>query len=460
MSEPIHHSIKSEIKNTFSLSLPLIASQLVYSSSGFVSVAMVARLGKDALAANILVSMVWFALSVLFFGILNAISVLVAHQYGARNEKTISQIMGQSYIMGLIICIVMGLVVLSVPYFLRLSEQPVAVLDQAYQYAHSLLWTIPGLIALIVGEQFLMGLGRTKLVLYISLLVIPVEIPLIYLLIFGKLGLPAFGIAGVGYGLGVTFTLSAIGLTLYLLFSRAYRHFHIFYGITRVHARYLKELFVVGLPMGLMHFIEVAAFAVATFWMSRFGTTLLAAHQIVIQFLGFAITIVFAMSQAVTTRVGHEVGRHDRVGIQYAVYVGMAVNFTGMALIGAGFYFFPDFFLQFDVNVHDPKNQALVSDAASLLAIAAVLMIFDNFRIIGFGALRGLKDTHFPMLASLVSFWFIGLTSAYLFAFVLHDNAEGIWWGLTLGIACGAFMIFARLQYLISRVDLHKVLKI
>ncbi len=45
--------------------------------------------------------------------------------------------------------------------------------------------------------------------------------------------------------------------------------------------KYFKELIHVGLPMGFMHVIEICAFTIMTFWIARFGTTTLAAHQIV-----------------------------------------------------------------------------------------------------------------------------------------------------------------------------------
>ena len=103
------HSIKSEIKDTISLSIPLIASQLIYACSGFIGTAMVAHLGQDALAASVLVSMIWMSLSVFFFGILNSVSVLVSHQFGANNDKAISEIMGQAFILGIIVTIIMVL---------------------------------------------------------------------------------------------------------------------------------------------------------------------------------------------------------------------------------------------------------------------------------------------------------------------------------------------------------------
>lgn len=455
----ILHSIKNEIKNTLSLSIPLVASQLIYACSGFIGTAMVAQLGEDALAASVLVSMIWMSLSVLFFGLLNSVSVLVSHQYGAKNIHSISEIMGQSFLLGIIISLLIILLLCSMPLFLHLTTQPPAVVKLAIQYMHALLWTIPGLITMIIYEQFLAGINRAKLVLQISLLVVPIEIPLIYFLIFGKLGLPACGVAGIGYGFAVTYTSTAIMLTIYLLKSEIYQKFKLFSAINKIDLVWLKELIRIGLPMGLMHVIEVGAFTVMTFWIAQFGTTLLAAHQIVMQYLGFVITLAFAMSQAVTVRVGYEVGRKDLSGIRYAVYIGVFLNLICISFIALLFNLVPEFFLSLDINTDSVKNASLVRDASSLLAICGILLIFDNFRIIGFGALRGLKDTKFPMYVSLIAFGLIGLSLGFLFGFIFDLKGEGIWWGMVFGIATGAAIVFIRVQYLLRRVDLGQLVE-
>ncbi|MBX3709887.1 MAG: MATE family efflux transporter [Gammaproteobacteria bacterium] len=456
----VFRSIQNEVNANLSLSIPLVASQLIYACSGFIGTAMIARLGQDALAASVLVSMIWMTLTVLFFGMLNSISILISHQYGAKNYSAISEIMGQAFILGILLAVIMILLLFSMPLFLHFTSQPPVVLKLAIDYMHALIWTIPGLITLIICEQFLAGVNRARLVLRISLLVVPVEIPLIYLLIFGKLGLPACGVAGIGYGFATTYTTVAICLTLYLIKSKQYRIFNIVNTMYKINITRLKELFIIGLPMGCMHVIEVSTFAFATFWIAQFGTTMLAAHQIVMQYLGFAITIVFAMSQAVTVRVGHAVGQQNLSSIRYAIYVGMMLNFLCMVVITLALNIFPHFFLRLDIDIYAATNTLLIRDSTMLLSIGGILMLFDNFRIIGFGALRGLKDTQFPMYASFVSFWIIGLGLAYLLGFTFQFSGKGIWWGLTLGIASGAVIVCLRVQWLLKRVDLQKLMGI
>ena len=71
------YSVRNEIKNTLAISVPLVSAQIVYASSGFLGTAMVAQLGQDALAASVMVAMIWMCLSVLFFGILNFLKIQI-----------------------------------------------------------------------------------------------------------------------------------------------------------------------------------------------------------------------------------------------------------------------------------------------------------------------------------------------------------------------------------------------
>ena len=451
------HPIRTEIKNTLAISVPLVSSQIVYASSGFLGTAMVARLGEDALAASVLVSMIWMCLSVLFFGILNSISVLISHEYGAGNHEGISKVMGQAFILGLIVTLMLMGAMLFMPFLVDHSKQPAHVLELSRIYTYSLIWQVPGLVLTVILEQFLAGVNRAKMVLRISLMIVPIEIPLIYMLVFGKFGFPELGIAGVGYGFAITYTLSSVLLTWYLCKAKQYQFFGLFSRITTFHGTYFKELLKIGWPMGLMHVIEIFAFTIMTFWVSHFGTTMLAAHQLVLQFLWFAITLVFAMSQAVTVRVGYSVGEGNIQAVHYASYVGMAINSVCVLAVALAFMFAPAFFLSLDLNVTDPANAQLVHDATTLLYISSVFLICDNFRIISFGALRGLKDTRFPMYAAFVAFWIVGLSTSYYFGFILKGEGAGIWWGMTLGIGIGAIMVLVRLHQRLKTVDIEMI---
>lgn len=452
------HPIKHEIKETMSLSLPLIGSWLIYSMSGFIGTAMVAHLGDDALAASILVQTMWMSVMVFFFGVFTSISVLVSHQYGARNHKAIGEIMGQAFILGALMCIPIAGTVLLFPTILNYTAQTPHVLALAMKYTHSLVWSVPGMLFLVILEHFLNGIGRTKFSLMISMIEVPIEIALIYLFVFGGFGIPAFGIAGVGYGFAASYTLTLIVLVLYLQRARFIKPFELFKYMGQIHLGYCKELFAVGLPVGIMYLIEVTAFSAATFLMARFNTTILAAHQIIMQYLGLTINITFAIAQAVSIRIGHNAGQKNAIGVRYAAYAGIVISTLCMGIMSFLYLFFPRVLLLIDINSYDPANAVLVKAAISLFAVLSIFQLAEGVRIVESGALRGLKDTRFSMYASFIAFWLVGISSAYLFGFNLDWQGPGIWAGLSLGAIVGTVILFVRLRNKLRNINFDLLL--
>jgi MATE family multidrug resistance protein len=76
--------------------------------------------------------------------------------------------------------------------------------------------------------------------------------------------------------------------------------------------------------------------------------------------------------------------------------------------------------------------------------VAALFQIFDGAQAIGAGALRGLKDTRWPMAFAGVGYWIVGLGSAAGLAFGLGLGGLGIWIGLAVGLAATAVLMVVR----------------
>lgn len=460
MSQLKHHTISSEAKENISLSMPLIGSWLIYSLSGFIGTVMVARLGEDALAASVLVTTIWSTLSVFFFGIFSAVSILISHQYGARNFGAISRIMGQAFQQGLYTCFPIMLTIFLVPYILQWTSQEPHVTALATQYGHALLWSIPGVIVLIILEHFLNGIGKTKMSLWISLLEVPFEIFLMYGFVFGRFGFPDCGIAGVGYGIAASYTITAILLVLYLYRARFAQPFLLFKKVMTFDKPYFLEILRIGVPIGVAYLIEVSAFMFVTMFMAHFSTNALAAHQIAMQYMGLTINVAYAMAQAVSIRIGLNVGREDMQGVRYASYVGLSLVSVVVLLITAIYLFFPELLLRIDFDASHPTNLAVAKDAISFLMILGVFQFFDSIRIMETGILRGLKDTKFAMYISILTFWVVGTSSAFIFGFGFGWQGKGIWWGMTLGVAVGALILSVRSRKLLRKEKLADVIRV
>jgi MATE family multidrug resistance protein len=105
------------------------------------------------------------------------------------------------------------------------------------------------------------------------------------------------------------------------------------------------------------------------------------------------------------------------------------------------------------IYTHDP---AVVALAATLLPIAGVFQVFDGLQVVSIGLLRGLGDTQVPMIVNVVGFWCLGIPVSLWLGFRLDYGAQGLWWGLVLGLTIVALILLLRLRRHASR-DLSRV---
>jgi MATE family multidrug resistance protein len=95
--------------------------------------------------------------------------------------------------------------------------------------------------------------------------------------------------------------------------------------------------------------------------------------------------------------------------------------------------------------------------ASSLLPLAGLFQVFDGIQVVTGGILRGLGDTRSPMIINLLGFWGVGIPAGLLLGFKAGMGAQGLWWGLVVGLASVAVILLVRVRYRI-RARLGRVL--
>ena len=437
---------------TLRAAFPIVTTNIIFACTGFLCTAMIAHLGTPYLAASVIVSTLWMALSFSFCGVLSAVGVLVSHAFSANKPTVISQIMHQGYLLGIFLCAALVLITINIPTLLQYFIYDEKVYEIACQYLFTQAWSLPGLILLTIYEQLLIGIGQSKLILKISLFVVPIEIFFAYVFVHGLFGIPAFALSGIGYGLAVTFNISAICMTFFLYKSKINTNFVLFNPrqFKKINLSYLKELAVIGIPVGIMQVIEIGSFAISALLVAHYSTVMLAAHQIILQYFWAVIVFIMAISQAITMRVGHAIGRGDSDNLFNVIKIGVAVSLLLVGSLIFLFEYYTDFLLKIDIDTHLLEDNSLLFHCRRLFEIAGILLVFESIRISGFGCLRGLKDTKYPMFISFCSFWLIGLSSAYILGHHLKMQLTGVWIGLGTGMFFGAIATLLRIRSLLK----------
>lgn len=446
-----YYVFKMDLVKLLLLSIPLILAGLIQASVSFFVTLFLAHYGAEELAAGAIVSWVFTTLMVIIWGSLSAISTLVAIYHGEENETGIAHVLRDGILLALLFSIPTILILWETTQFLHWFGLPATTIELAKQYIFGLIWGVtPDFLGLVL-LQFLMGLGHMRITLVFALILVPLNIFLNYVLLFGKLGFPKWGIAGIGWGTTITFWVTALGLLVYLILNKNYRHYFE-NALSLKPPYYIFKLCHIGIPAGLMFSLQVAFFLVITIFMGHFSTQVLAANQIALQYGWLSFVVLYAIAQAVTVTVGHALGKQNRVAAEKACYNGMIIVMSLIGLVSICYWLIPEKLISLDIDISDPKNAPIYFYAKQFLAFAGVFQLLEALRIILFGALRGLKDTRFSLWSSAFSFWIVALPLGYLLAIILNWGSVGLWWGITLSGLVSAPLLYFRFRYKVKEI--------
>lgn len=436
---------KSDFRILVGLAVPLLLSGGIESSLGFTSNVFLAHLGPLALGAGSLI--VWFfaTLMVIMWGVFTAVSILIANYHGANNNEAIGLVLRDAIILAFLLTIPTSILIYNLaPVLVFLGQKPFVV-ARAFPYLHALSSTVlPDFLSLAL-LQFIIGLGKTRTNLIFTILWVPINITFNYIFVFGKFGIHRFGIAGLGWGATASFTLLTLFLAIYLSTQQQFKQYWVSFWQTSK-PTYLIELIKVGLPLGLMFCLEIACFFTITLFMGTISVNALEANQLTLQYLAFFGTLSFAIAQAITVRIGNQIGANHIETANRAAYAGIAISLTFMLFVACLYWLLPQTLISLDFNKNEISNPEMIDLSVKLFAVAAVFQLIESVRIALFGALRALKETKFTLIATLIGFWGIGIPLGYVFYHYLKIGPSSYWWALSTGAIINAALLFYRFR--------------
>jgi multidrug resistance protein, MATE family len=193
--------------------------------------------------------------------------------------------------------------------------------------------------------------------------------------------------------------------------------------------RRIRLLLHIGLPAATQIFLEIGAFGAAAMLAGRLEPAALASHQIAINCAALAYMVPLGLSSAAAVAVGQSIGRRLYALARREGFIAIAFSCIFMSCSAALFVMAPRQLL--DVYTKDAE---VLRIGRWLLAIAAVFQLFDGIQTVATGALRGLGNTHTPMLVNLAGYWLFGLPFGAALCFGYGMGVYGLWIGLSLAL--------------------------
>jgi multidrug resistance protein, MATE family len=444
---------RAELRATLALAVPLVATQLAQIAILTTDVLMMGWIGPEALAAGALGANLFFVLGTFCNGILLAVAPMMAQAIGQK--RRFMRDMRRSIRQGL-----WAMLALSVPSMVVIwhASDVLLLLGQdpgnshaAGDYARALVWGFVPTLGFMLLRSFMAALERPRPALVVMLFTFVLNAVGAYVLMFGKLGFPAYGLVGAGVASTIANAFSFVAMLGIVLLDRRFRRFHILGHFWRADWRRFSEIFRIGLPIGTILLLETGLFSGALYLMGLIGTAELAAHQIAIQVAATSFMVPLGIGQAATVRVGLCAGAGDTDGVRRAGWTAQGLGIAFMAAMGLVMWSMPTALVGLFLDLDRAENAPVVALAVEFLAFAALFQVVDGAQTIAIGALRGLKDTRVPAILAGIGYWAIGFPVAVALAFGAGMGGAGIWAGLALGLAAvAAFQVwrFARRERL------------
>ncbi|MEQ1437886.1 MATE family efflux transporter [Fontimonas sp. SYSU GA230001] len=427
--------LRAELRANLRLALPIIATQFTFMGMGTVDTLMAGRLGGDALAAVAVGSNVWFLLFTVFSGVLMACSPIVAQRIGAGRDaaETGRFVRGTAaFALGLGLLWTLTMLLAAAP-IVRLLDLGSTVSAYATEYMRAIAWGAVPFCLCFVARNVAEGHGLTRVALAAGIVGFCVNAVLDYVLMYGKLGLPALGPAGCAWA-----TVCS-GLTMAAIYAALYRQLAPLRGLQVFRGGFPQlrgeaaEVLRLGLPIAAIVAAESWMFNICALLMARFGAGAVAAHQIAINVAAMAFMVPLSIGFATTVRVGLAAGAGDRSSARLRGQAGMLLGVGFSVLSASAMALFAASIIA--LYTADDRVAAI---AVPFLYLAALFQIFDCVQATANGALRGLKDTRVPMLITVGAYWIVGMPVAVWLSFDTSLGPLGIWWAFIVALALAA----------------------
>jgi MATE family multidrug resistance protein len=325
-----------------------------------------------------------------------------------------------------------------VELFLVETRQDPAIARVAQQYVQVQSPSVPLFLVYTAQRQYLQGRGILRPALLVALFANVLNVGLNQWLIFGGLGLPAYG--AVGSGIATSIVQASMPLLMYGLMrsQRLCEGAWEPWSRDALDVRELRRILAVGVPIGLHFAAEIWGFQIAGLWAGWLGKAELAANAIVLNLASISFMLPLGVGLGSVTRIGNLVGSGRSRDAQVSAWAALALGAGLMALCALVFLIFPEPLAR--AYSEDPVVVAL---AVATLPVAAAFQLFDGLQVVASGVLRSIGRTKPTAFANFLGYYAIGLPLGYHLAFQRELGLAGLWWGVAAGVAVVAITLVA-----------------
>jgi len=417
------------------LALPMVVSQGTFAVMIFTDRYFMSQIDPVHMAAALGGGVASFFSFCFFIGLLSYSNALAAQYLGAGEPEKCPKVVTQGMLMTVMSAPFLTLITFLVAgIFEGMGHEPEQVELERTYYLILMAGVLVTLAKTCVSSYFA-GIGRTYVVMICDVFGLVVNIPLCYVMVFGKLGFPAMGIVGAGISTVVS-TIIAFGLFIAFYFRREHRErFAVRHSFT-LDLKILRRFWRLGFPSGLELFLNVAAFNLFLLMFQSYGVAEGAAAAIVFNWDILSFVPMIGLNVGVISMIGRFVGARDMARTNEVITSAFAIALAYSAVLAIIYITFR--YPLVEVFAPPSGDFTAIRDLSAFMMIGlSSYVMADAVILVSGGVLRGAGDTRWLMVASVSLHW--AMLVAQFFIIRVFDFSPKVSWiafaALVLAIA-------------------------
>ena len=441
---------KEFYRGVLAIAFPIMIQNGISNFVNLLDNIMIGRIGTEQMSGVSIVNQLLFVFILCLFGTVSGAGILGAQYYGQKNMTGVRDVLR----IKLVLAVTAMLVASSVFIFfdtelisLYLHEGSdagdlLATLAYGKEYLRIMLIGLPPFAVEMSYSSTLRESGETKVPMRASVLAVLINLVLNYILIFGKLGMPALGVAGAAIATVISRYIQAAYIVIWShrhieknpYMEGIYYHFHISWDM-------FVKVFLLALPLMLNETLWSAGTAAVNTCFSFRGLAVVAALNIQSTIYNIFNIMFIAMGDAIAILVGQQLGAGsiDEAKDTSVKIITMSVFF---AILGSLLMLCVSGVFPLVYNTTDEVRRL----ASSLIRIIVCFMPIHAFLHALYFAIRSGGKTFITFLFDSVYLWVIAFPFAY---FISHYTSVDI---IPMFIFCQAIdLIKVLIGFLIYR---------
>lgn len=410
--------LKRYFKELAEISIPIILGNLGFIFIGVGDVIVAGRHSTQTLAAVSIATAVLNCIAMVGVGIISSVAPIVSNKRGEGKsaEKyyypTIKFAVTISFIVALLMLGFIPLV-----DHLGYSEE---LAKQIKIYSFITAFSPLGAYLHSASKDFLQAFEIVVFPNILTIFSVFLNICLNIIFVFGYLGLPEMGVAGLALASLVVRYFMGISLFIYTHHKLKIPHNTKLKG-------YYSAMLKIGCPIALAILIEFIAFNIVPVVLGRISEIYAAAQNILCTLTTIPFMVALAVSNAVSVKVGYSNGARNFLDLRRFAVAGLIISESFMLLSIITLLLFPAFVL----GLFTTDNE-LVKTALPIVYILAAFQLFDGLQVTLAGVFKGLKDTKIVLIANLIGYWGICIPLGTFLAFHYKLYLAGYWYATGL----------------------------